>query len=111
MKTYSVELVIESIHDIVVTAENYEEARNKVLQDWKDGYISPLDETLWDQKARVISFTTIKNVNQSNFIDDEEKMIDFNTITKEQFLNSYSYITEQEYDNTLKQLEVTQWTR
>ena len=100
MKTYSVELAIEHIHDIVVT-----EARNKVLQDWKDGYISPLDNTLWDQEARVISFTTIKNVNQSNFIDDEEKMIDFNAITKEEFLKSYSYITEQEYDNTMRQLE------
>ena len=36
-----------------------------------------------------------KEANQiihKKFIDDEEKMIDFNTITKEQFLNSYSYI-------------------
>ena len=48
-------------------------------------------------------------INESNFTDDEEKMIDFNTITKDQFLNSYSYITEQEYDNTMRQLEeVTQ---
>jgi hypothetical protein len=49
-----------------------------------------------------------QSIQESNFIDDEEKMIDFNTLTKEQFLNSYSYITEQEYDNTLKQLEATQ---
>ena len=37
-----------------------------------------------------------------NFINDEEKMRDFYELTKEEFLFSYSYLTEEEYDNTAK---------
>lgn len=39
-----------------------------------------------------------------NFIDDEEKMRDFVSLTKEEFLSSYSYLTEEEYDNTAAEL-------
>lgn len=38
----------------------------------------------------------------ANFIDDKEKMRDFYELTKEEFLLSYSYLTEEEYDNTAK---------
>ena len=31
------------------------------------------------------------------FIDDEEKMIDFRKLSKDEFLLTYSYITEEEY--------------
>lgn len=34
------------------------------------------------------------------FLDDEEKMRDFEEMTKEEFLASYSYLTEAEYDVT-----------
>lgn len=37
-----------------------------------------------------------------SFIDDQEKMIDFFTITKEEFLKSYSYLTEEEYETTAR---------
>ena len=37
---------------------------------------------------------------KDNFIDDLEKMRDFMILTKEEFLESYSYLTEAEYDNT-----------
>lgn len=36
----------------------------------------------------------------ANFINDEEKMRDFKVLSKEEFLASYSYLTEKEYDNT-----------
>ena len=36
-----------------------------------------------------------------SFIDDKEKMIDFYAITKDEFLQSYSYLTEEEYDETM----------
>lgn len=36
----------------------------------------------------------------SDFADDREKMLDFDTMSKEKFLESYSYLTEEEYDNT-----------
>ena len=37
-----------------------------------------------------------------NFIDDAEKMRDFKMLSKKEFLESYSYLTEAEYDNTMK---------
>lgn len=36
-----------------------------------------------------------------NFINDKEKMVDIFLLTKTEFLNSYSYLTEEEYENTL----------
>ena len=36
------------------------------------------------------------------FNDDSEKMYDFYNMTKEQFLDSYSYLTEEEYDATFE---------
>lgn len=35
-----------------------------------------------------------------SFINDQEKMIDFFTTTKNDFLNFYSYLTEEEYEET-----------
>lgn len=40
----------------------------------------------------------------TDFVDDLEKMKDFFKITKEEFLNSYSYINEAEYDATAKKV-------
>ena len=42
------------------------------------------------------------------FIDDYEKMFDFFRLSKEEFLTSYSYLTEEEYDATVMQL-ITFW--
>lgn len=36
-----------------------------------------------------------------SFLNDTEKMVDFLTLPKEEFLKSYSYITEEEYITTL----------
>ena len=38
----------------------------------------------------------------NTFIDDKEKMRDFYELTKEEFLASYSYLTEEEYDATME---------
>lgn len=35
-----------------------------------------------------------------SFIDDDEKMFDFHILTKDEFLKSYSYLDEFEYDVT-----------
>ena len=40
----------------------------------------------------------------TDFTDDKEKMKDFLFLSKERFLESYSYLTEQEYDLTLKKV-------
>jgi hypothetical protein len=44
-------------------------------------------------------------MNKTNFLDDDEKMADFKILTKEEFLTSYSYLTEQEYDNTKREVK------
>ena len=38
--------------------------------------------------------------NQLAFIDDKEKMYDFTRLSKYEFLKSYSYLDEREYDAT-----------
>ena len=42
---------------------------------------------------------TVKKL-YKDFTDDKEKMRDFKLLTKEEFLKSYSYLTEKEYDLT-----------
>ena len=45
------------------------------------------------------------SLSQSNFLNDDEKMADFEILTKKEFLTSYSYLTEEEYDNTKREVE------
>ena len=40
------------------------------------------------------------NIKITPFVNDGEKMRDFFDLTKEEFLESYSYLTEEEYDAT-----------
>ena len=42
----------------------------------------------------------INENNLCSFIDDKEKMKDFYILSKEEFLESYSYLNEIEYDLT-----------
>ena len=39
------------------------------------------------------------------FIDDIEKMKDFYTLSKEEFLKSYSYLKEEDYNATMKHVK------
>lgn len=41
---------------------------------------------------------------RTGFIDDVEKMRDLFGLSKDEFLTSYSYLTEEEYTDTLKSL-------
>lgn len=40
-----------------------------------------------------------------SFIDDGDKLVDFFKLTKEEFLKSYSYLTEEEYEATLEAIK------
>lgn len=40
----------------------------------------------------------------NNFIDDKDKMFDFIHLSKNEFLYTYNYITEEEWKNTLFEL-------
>ena len=46
-----------------------------------------------------------QGVECTDFTDDEEKMVDFFNLSKEEFLLSYSYLTEEEYDLTAKKVQ------
>lgn len=41
----------------------------------------------------------------NNFIDDIEKINDLLILSKNDFLSSYSYISELEYNNTIKEIQ------
>lgn len=43
--------------------------------------------------------------NRIDFINDKEKMADLPLMTKDEFLDSYSYLIEEEYDATVKALK------
>ena len=45
-----------------------------------------------------------------SFTDDIDKMRDFDSLSKEEFLSSYSYLTEEEYDATAEELKETEKT-
>ena len=46
----------------------------------------------------------MENIKYTDFTDDVEKMKDFHLLSKERFLKSYSYLTEEEYNITLKKV-------
>ena len=50
-----------------------------------------------------------ENDHSIDFYDDAEKMADFRMLSKEEFLKSYSYLTEQEYDNTKMVDDLKAW--
>lgn len=43
-----------------------------------------------------------------DFYDDVEKMKDFEELSKHEFLNMYSYLTDEEYENTAKLYYINQ---
>ena len=43
---------------------------------------------------------TVEEIELKNFADDREKLRDFAEIPKDEFLRSYSYIEEEQYDAT-----------
>ncbi len=50
-------------------------------------------------------------INYKSFTDDKEKMKDFYILSKIEFLKSYSYLTELEYDLTQQEVsDDNDWT-
>lgn len=54
------------------------------------------------EELRVMSMNKNK---VHSFLDDTEKMMDFYMLTKNEFLKSYSYLTEEEYDATVEDVK------
>src|SRR5574344_1905990 len=89
--------LMEILYNVVKYAvENNHSKINWTAREFFSDIVSEeLLKQLFDEDA--------EEFNQS-FADDEEKMIDFNTLTKEEFLQSYSYLTEAEYEATLQEV-------
>ena len=57
------------------------------------------------RKSKTLPIWHIRMIlNYTDFTDDKEKMKDFFYLSKERFLESYSYLTEEEYNLTLKKV-------
>jgi hypothetical protein len=68
-------------------------------------YLSKLTKDELSMVQSVIEGIINPKIRYTDFIDDEEKMRDFKLLTKEEFLNSYSYLTEKEYTLTVQALK------
>ena len=64
---YSVELHVIQIHDVEVEATSYEDARNKAIQEWKNGYIynDVGSLTFCKEEAKVVSFTSMPTIEEA----------------------------------------------
>ena len=51
--------------------------------------------------VRITDYKTRQVKEICSFLDDPDKMLDFSVMEKDEFLNSYSYLTVEEYDMTL----------
>lgn len=93
----------------ITTEENYRRAIQNareifVLKDFgsAEEIISYFTANFGNRYSRDSFIVVNGGFTEGNFLDDKEKMRDFYELTKEEFLSSYSYLTEEEYDNTAK---------
>lgn len=96
------EVTITRTGSIVIEAETADEAFDKVLE------MSNHDVEIWGNltgwEPSDVEEVGTNEYADANFINDKEKMRDFKELSKKDFLLSYSYLTEQEYDNTAKEM-------
>lgn len=77
--------------EIIGNQDTMKEPSNVERYDWYDYYNDVKDDSE-DMNLLVLK----------TFITDVDKMVDFKKVTKRRFLESYSYLTEEEYDATRK---------
>ncbi len=72
------------------------------MEDSRDYYLNAHPILIDGLATKVIQ----RGFEMGNFLSDPEKMYDFKILSKEEFLASYSYLTEAEYDNTVKEVAI-----
>lgn len=72
-----------------------------LIERWKRLEVIPNTFIALRRYCIAYRYHIVHTLSQPNFYSDVEKMRDFRTLTKDEFLQSYSYLTEKEYDNTL----------
>lgn len=93
------------------TKELWEEAQKRARENFSDAYgvdeWEELDKYQREDCVHAEYEKLIKEENEANhFLSDAEKMRDFKELSKEEFLASYSYLTEAEYNNTAREMAV-----
>ena len=68
--------------------------------------LGKVQDKLWDATQAVWdALELLEQVEPHDFLDDDEKMYDFYKMSKEDFLEFYSYLTEEEYNLTEENLK------
>lgn len=98
------EVTITRTGSIVVEAETADEAFDKVLEMTTADIDKNADGSLTGWEPSDVEGVGTNEYADANFINDKEKMRDFKELSKKDFLLSYSYLTEQEYDNTAREM-------
>lgn len=87
------------------TKELWEEAQKRARENYGVDEWEELDKYQREDCVHAEYEKLIKEENEVNhFLSDAEKMRDFKELSKEEFLASYSYLTEEEYDNTAREV-------
>lgn len=98
------EVTITRTGSIIVEAETADEAFDRVLNMTTADIDRNADSNLTGWEPSDVEEVGTNEYADANFINDKEKMRDFKELSKKDFLLSYSYLTEQEYDNTAKEM-------
>lgn len=89
------------------------EELSNIFSEWADEYVnSDCDDSCDFFNDKFVSLMAknmgmqvpTQNKKPTHFCDDEEKMFDFAILSKEDFLKSYSYLTEEEYNLTCREM-------
>ena len=78
------------------------EAAAKELLDSKISDFSQVEEYIKNQSKEVFKNECLKELKKQTFLDDVEKIValSIESLDKDDFLDTYSYLTEEEYDRT-----------
>lgn len=78
------------------------EAAAKELLDSKISDFSQVEEYIKNQSKEVFKNECLKELEKQTFLDDVEKIVDLSidSLDKDDYLDTYSYLTEEEYDRT-----------
>ena len=78
------------------------EAAAKELIDRKISDFSQVEEYIKNQSKEVFKNECLKELEKQTFLDDVEKIVDLSidSLDKDDYLDTYSYLTEEEYDRT-----------
>lgn len=78
------------------------ESASKELIDRNIDDFSQLEEYIKNQSKEIFKNECLKELEQETFLDDVEKIVDLSidSLDKDDYLDTYSYLTEEEYDRT-----------